>query len=132
MSMFATNLSLLDSNIIENELLNSNCLYVKTVENNMIQIKAYYNDNPLRKRLLVDIIYTYPVMDEEEYEIETTQLGIAVYKKELEEKRIVALYDATTNQKIRNLSSNEYNQFIMYYNSLEGIKQLQKQMKEGK
>lgn len=122
--------SILNSNIIEHEILNSNCLYIKTVEDNKVQIKAYYYDNPLTKRLLVDEIYTYSVMDEDNYIIETTELGIAVYKVELEERKIVALYDATNNQKIKNLSSGEYNQFIMHYNNLEGIKKLQKQMKE--
>lgn len=122
--------SILNSTMIEHKLLNSNCLYIKVVENSMVQIKTYYYDNPLTKRLQVDEIYTYPVMDEESYEIETTEFGIAVYKEELEERRIVALYDAKNNQRIKNLSSPEYNQFIMYYNNLEGMKQLQKKMKE--
>lgn len=122
--------SILSSNIIEHKLLNSNSLYVKTIESNMIHIKAYYNDNFLSKGFLVDEIYTYSAMDEDRYVIETTALGIVVYKEELEERKIVALYDATNNQRVKNLSSGEYNQFIMYYNNLEGIKKLQKQMKE--
>lgn len=122
--------SILNTNMIEYKLLNSNCLYVKTIKNSMIQIKVCYYGNPLTKRLQVDEIYTYPAIDEESYAIETTELGIAVYKEELEERKIVALYDAINNQRVKNLSSPEYNQFIMYYNNLEGIKQLQKKLKE--
>lgn len=122
--------SILNSNIIEHEVLNSNCLYLKSIENNMIQIKAGYYANPLTNRVQIDEIYTYPAMDEEIYEIEITEFGIAVYKVEFEERKMVALYDAKNNQRITNLSSPEYNQFIMYYNNLEGIKHLQKKMKE--
>lgn len=123
-------LSILNSNIIEQELLNSNCLCVKTIEDSRIHIKVCYYTNPLTKKLQIDEIYTYPAMDEKIYEIETTEFGIVVYKEELDERRIVALYDAKNNQRIKNISSPEYNQFIMYYNSLEGIKYLQKKMKE--
>lgn len=122
--------SILNSNIIEHEVLNSNCLYLKSIENNMIQIKAGYYANPLTNRVQIDEIYTYPAMDEEIYEIEITEFGIAVYKEELDERRMVALYDAKNNQRVKNISSSEYNQFIMYYNSLEGIKYLQKKRKE--
>lgn len=118
-----------NSTVVEHELLNYNCLYIKTVENSMVQIKAGYYINPLTNKFQVDEIYNYPVVDEDNYLIETTEFGIAVYKEELEERKIVALYDAKNNQKVKCLYPSQYNQFIMYYNSLEEIKQLSKNMK---
>lgn len=97
---------ILNHQMVNQQFINDNTLYVEIQEDDTIKIMAYtaldsndYNSIYLKGTRIL----RFPVVEKENYDIELNQNGIAVFRilkenNEVSDKKIIKLYNAITNE----------------------------------
>lgn len=111
--------TIMEKQVIEQEFLNDNCLYVKTLEENekgkYIYIYTYHNNSSYHFDVHENIICCYPASKDEKMIIEKNENGLAVFEKDdiNNTKKLIEVYDATETDK--------YNQGKVEYDFLTSV-----------